>query len=87
MVMSSLMKLEYTHRITLHSMRDKTQPLTEITIEYKTVKCLIHSEAGVNVIETYYLKPHGKHSQFNYIKEDLWQQIYRALTSHWDIRS
>ena len=43
---------EYTFRITLHSMRDKIQPLTEVTIGGKTVKCLIDSGAGVNVIDT-----------------------------------
>ena len=43
---------EYTYRITLHSMRDTMQPLTEITIGDKTVTCLIDSGAGVNVIDT-----------------------------------
>ena len=43
---------EYTYRITLHSMRDKIQPFTEITIGGKRVKCLIDSGAGVNVIDT-----------------------------------
>ena len=43
---------EYTYRITLHSMRDKMQPLTEITIGDKTVTCLIDSGVGVNVIDT-----------------------------------
>ena len=50
---------EYTYRITLHSMRDKMQPLTEITIGNKTVTCLIDSGAGVNVIDT---------SSFNQLK-------------------
>ena len=50
---------EYTYRITLHSMHDKMQPLTEITIGNKTVTCLIDSGAGVNVIET---------SSFNQLK-------------------
>jgi len=40
---------EYTYRITLHSMRDKIQPLTEITIGNNTVTCLFDSGAGVNV--------------------------------------
>ena len=44
---------EYTYRIALHSVRDKAQPLTEVIIEGKTVKCLIDSEAGVNVVDTY----------------------------------
>ena len=44
---------EYTYRITLHSVRDKAQPLTEVIIGEKTVKCLIDSGAGVNVIDTY----------------------------------
>ena len=44
---------EYTYRVTLHSVRDKAQPLTEVIIEGKTVKCLIDSGAGVNVIDTY----------------------------------
>ena len=43
---------EYTYRITLHPMRDKMQPLTEITIGNKVVTCLIDSGAGVNVIDT-----------------------------------
>ena len=43
---------EYTYRITLHSMRDKIQPFTAVTIEGKRVKCLIDSGAGVNVINT-----------------------------------
>ena len=43
----------------LHSMRDKMQPLTEITIGNKTVTCLIDSGAGVNVIDT---------SSFNQLK-------------------
>ena len=43
---------EYTYRITLHSVRDKVQPLTEVIIEDKTVKCLIDSGAGVNVIDS-----------------------------------
>ena len=33
-------------------MRDKIQPLTEITIGDKTVTCVIDSGAGVNVIDT-----------------------------------
>ena len=44
---------EYTYRITLHSVHDKAQPLTEVIIGEKTVKCLIDSGAGVNVIDTY----------------------------------
>ena len=44
---------EYTYRFTLHSVRDKAHPLTEVIIEGKTVKCLIDSGAGVNVIDTY----------------------------------
>jgi len=43
---------EYTYRITLHSMRDKIQPFTAVTIGGKRVKCLIDSGAGVNVINT-----------------------------------
>ena len=43
---------EYTYRITLHSMRDKMQPFTAVTIGGKRVKCLIDSGAGVNVIDT-----------------------------------
>ena len=37
---------EYTYRITLHYVHDKAQPLTEVIIEGKTVKCLIDSGAG-----------------------------------------
>ena len=44
---------EYTYRITLHSECDKVQPLTEIIIGEKTVKCLIDSGAGVNVIDSF----------------------------------
>jgi len=40
---------EYTLRITLHSMRDKMQPLTEIAIGNETVTCLIDSGVEVNV--------------------------------------
>jgi len=43
---------EYTYRITLHSVHDEAQPLTEMTIGGKTVKCLIDPGAGVNVIDT-----------------------------------
>ena len=43
---------EYTYRITLHSMRYKIQPLTEVTIGGKKVKCLIDLGAGVNVMDT-----------------------------------
>ncbi|KAL9982765.1 hypothetical protein ACROYT_G004862 [Oculina patagonica] len=43
---------EHTYRITLHSMRDKIQPFTAVTIGGKKVKCLIDSGAGVNVIDT-----------------------------------
>ena len=43
---------EYTYRVTLHSVHDEAQPLTEMTIGGKTVKCLIDSGAGVNVIDT-----------------------------------
>jgi len=43
---------EYTYCITLHSMRDKIQPFTAVTIEGKRVKCLIDSGAGVNIIDT-----------------------------------
>jgi len=50
---------EYTYRITLHSMRDKMQPLTEITIGNKTVPCLIDSGPGVSVSDT---------SSFNQLK-------------------
>ena len=44
---------EYTYRITLHFVRDKAQPLTEVIFGEKTVNCLIDSGAGVNVIDTY----------------------------------
>ena len=43
---------EYTYRITIHSVRGKVQPLTEVAIGGKTVKCLIDSGAVVNVIDT-----------------------------------
>ena len=36
---------EYTYRITLHSVRDKVQPLTEVIIGDRRVKCLIESGA------------------------------------------
>ena len=42
---------EYTYHITLHFMQDKIQPLNEVNIEGKTVKCLIDLGAGVNVID------------------------------------
>ena len=44
---------EYTYRITLHCVCDKAQPLTEVIIGEKTLKCLIGSGAGVNVVDTY----------------------------------
>ena len=43
---------EYICRITLLSVRDKGQPLTEVMIGHRTVKCLIDSGAGVNVIDS-----------------------------------
>lgn len=43
---------EYTYRITLHSVRDKVQPLTEVIVWDRTVKCLIESGVGVNVIDS-----------------------------------
>ena len=43
---------EYTYCITLHSVRDKVQPLTEVIIGDRTMKCLIESGAGVNVIDS-----------------------------------
>ena len=43
---------EYTYRITLHSVRDQVQPLTEVIVWDRTVKCLIESGAGVNVIDS-----------------------------------
>ena len=42
---------EYTYCITINSVRDKLQPQTEVVIGGKTVKCLIVSGAGVNVID------------------------------------
>ena len=41
---------EYTYCITLHSVHDKVQPLTEVITGDKTVKFLIDSGAGMNVI-------------------------------------
>ena len=43
---------EYTYRITLHSVRDKVHPLTEVIIGDRTVKCLIESGAGMNVSDS-----------------------------------
>ncbi|KAK3751390.1 hypothetical protein QZH41_002583 [Actinostola sp. cb2023] len=44
---------EYTYRVTLHSLQDKGDPVSEVTIGNKTVKCLIDSGAGVNVIDSH----------------------------------
>ncbi|KAK3697503.1 hypothetical protein QZH41_002099 [Actinostola sp. cb2023] len=44
---------EYTYRVTLHSLQDKGHPVSEVTIGNKTVKCLIDSGAGVNVIDSH----------------------------------
>ncbi|KAK3754982.1 hypothetical protein QZH41_004427 [Actinostola sp. cb2023] len=44
---------EYTYHVTLHSLQDKGHPVSEVTIGNKTVKCLIDSGAGVNVIDSH----------------------------------
>ena len=43
---------EYTYRISLHSVRDKVQPLTEVIIGDMTVKYLIDSGAEVNAMDS-----------------------------------
>ncbi|XP_068758137.1 uncharacterized protein [Montipora capricornis] len=43
---------EYTYCITLHSVHDKVQPLTEVIVADKTVKCFMDSGEGVNVIDS-----------------------------------
>ena len=48
---------EYTYRITLHSMRDKVQPLNVVVIGDEKVKCLIDSGAGVNVTDSCLFNP------------------------------